>query len=89
MTSGSGWVHCGVPELTAQRLVGLSWKFDMPPSLVPPSVLFEQPLCAEIMGAGFQRLPWRSPHRQPLYELRWPRLMKIFDKVDRPWTDGG
>lgn len=29
----------------------------MPKDMKPPSVLLEQPLCAEVMGAGFQRLP--------------------------------
>ncbi len=29
----------------------------MPVGMKPPSVLFETPLCAEVMGAGFQRLP--------------------------------
>jgi hypothetical protein len=28
----------------------------MPVGIKPPSVLFEMPLCAEVMGAGFQRL---------------------------------
>jgi DNA ligase-4 len=23
----------------------------------PPSVLFEQPMCVEVMGAGFQKIP--------------------------------
>ncbi|WOO77589.1 DNA ligase 1 [Vanrija pseudolonga] len=64
-----------------RRLIGLSWKYHMPKSMVPPSVLLEAPLCAEVMGAGFQRLPFSE-----LYELRWPRLMKIFEKKERAWT---
>lgn len=28
----------------------------MAPALRPPSILFEQPLCAEVMGAGFQKV---------------------------------
>lgn len=24
-----------------------------------------------------------------MYELRWPRLLKIFDRKERPWTEGG
>lgn len=25
--------------------------------MTPPSVLFEKPMCVEVMGAGFQKLP--------------------------------
>lgn len=48
-----------------------------------PSVMFDQPLCAELMGAGFQKLPLSE-----YYELRWPRLQKIFPPDERKWTDG-
>ncbi|EIW71652.1 hypothetical protein TREMEDRAFT_73368 [Tremella mesenterica DSM 1558] len=63
------------------RLLGLSWSYTLPNGIPPPSVLFEQPLCAEVMGAGFQKLPGG------LYELRFPRLQKIYDSRDRPWID--
>jgi len=69
--------------LTRQRLLGLSWTYYLPRSMSPPSVLFEQPLCAEIMGAGFQKLPFSQ-----YYELRWPRLQKIFPPDERVWTEG-
>jgi DNA ligase-4 len=49
----------------------------------PPSVLFEQPLCAEVMGAGFQKLSFSH-----YFELRWPRLQKIFPPDERTWTEG-
>jgi len=45
--------------------------------------MFEQPLCAEVMGAGFQKLPFSR-----YYELRWPRLQKIFPPDERIWTEG-
>ncbi|WVQ96118.1 hypothetical protein IAU59_003220 [Kwoniella sp. CBS 9459] len=64
-----------------RRLLGLSWTYIMPRGMCPPSVLFQSPLCAEVMGAGFQKLPGSE-----LYELRWPRLQKIYDPSDRPWT---
>jgi hypothetical protein len=70
-------------SLTSQRLLGLSWTYYLPRSMSPPSVLFEQPLCAEIMGAGFQKLPFSQ-----YYELRWPRLQKIFPPDERIWTEG-
>jgi len=37
--------------------------------MVPPSVLFEQPLCAEIMGAGFQKLPFSNVSSATLAKL--------------------
>ncbi|ORY34864.1 hypothetical protein BCR39DRAFT_515200 [Naematelia encephala] len=65
-----------------KRLIGLSWTFSMPKGMSPPSVLFEHPLCGEVMGAGFQRLP-----DSKMYELRWPRLQKIFEPRERSWGE--
>jgi hypothetical protein len=67
----------------SQRLLGLSWTYHLPRSMPQPSVLFEQPLCAEVMGAGFQKIPFSQ-----YYELRWPRLQKIFPPDERKWTEG-
>ena len=39
-----------------QRLLGLSWTYTMRRDLSAPSVLFERPMCCEVMGAGFQRI---------------------------------
>ena len=66
-----------------RRLLGLTWTYRIPRGMVPPCILFDQPLCAEIMGAGFQKIP-ASTH----YELRWPRLQKIWDSRERSWTEG-
>ncbi|WVF68578.1 hypothetical protein IAT40_003347 [Kwoniella sp. CBS 6097] len=63
-----------------RRLLGLSWTYTMPRGMTPPSVLFQSPLCAEVMGAGFQKLP-----SSEMYELRWPRLQKIYDPSERSW----
>ena len=51
--------------------------------MIPPSVLFEQPLCAEVMGAGFQKISFSN-----YYELRWPRLQKVFPADERKWVEG-
>jgi DNA ligase-4 len=40
-----------------KRLIGLSWTYEIPQGMKPPSLLFERPMCAEVMGAGFQKLP--------------------------------
>ncbi|ORX37868.1 hypothetical protein BD324DRAFT_650411 [Kockovaella imperatae] len=65
-----------------RRLIGLSWTYRMPRGIKTPSILFEKPLCAEIMGAGFLKLP-----SSQLYELRFPRLQKIFDPSERSYAD--
>ncbi|WVQ79314.1 hypothetical protein IAT38_001411 [Cryptococcus sp. DSM 104549] len=65
-----------------RRLLGLSWTYTLQSAMIPPSVLFEKPMCAEIMGAGFQKIPG-----SPLFEIRWPRLQKIFDPAERLWTE--
>ncbi|KAK4687112.1 hypothetical protein P7C73_g2995, partial [Tremellales sp. Uapishka_1] len=64
-----------------QRLLGLSWTYKLPKGITPPSVLFEQPLCGEVMGAGFQNVAGSE-----YFELRWPRLQKIFDPRERNWV---
>jgi DNA ligase-4 len=51
--------------------------------MAQPSIMFEQPLCAEVMGAGFQKVPFSQ-----YYDLRWPRLQKIFPPNERKWTEG-
>ncbi len=73
--------------------------------MTPPSVVLESPLCGEVMGAGFQKLPSSKvsilPQRKEYkgqsgshmfnkqyYELRWPRLQKIFEPSERSWADG-
>ncbi|WVQ66382.1 uncharacterized protein L199_004562 [Kwoniella botswanensis] len=65
-----------------RRLIGLSWTYTLQKGMMPPSVMFERPLCAEVMGAGFQKLP--GSH---YYELRWPRLQKIYEPSERQWID--
>ncbi|WWD20194.1 hypothetical protein CI109_104670 [Kwoniella shandongensis] len=65
-----------------RRLLGLSWTYTLQRGMTPPSVMLVQPICAEVMGAGFQRLPGSE-----LYELRWPRLQKVHAPSDRSWTE--
>ncbi|WWC73544.1 uncharacterized protein I206_107516 [Kwoniella pini CBS 10737] len=65
-----------------RRLIGLSWTYSLQKGMTPPSVLFERPLCAEVMGAGFQKLPGSN-----YYEIRWPRLQKIYEPSERQWVD--
>lgn len=46
----------------------------MPKSMVPPSVLLEAPLCAEVMGAGFQRLPFSDVRQLVVHKLTFPAV---------------
>jgi DNA ligase-4 len=38
----------------------------MPEGMKPPSFLFEKPMCAEVVGAGFQKLPASEVRRNTL-----------------------
>lgn len=46
-------------------------------------IVFETPMLFEVMGAGFQKLP-----QSQTYELRWPRVQKVYSAEQRPWTAG-
>ncbi|KAI0358264.1 hypothetical protein OH77DRAFT_1449955 [Trametes cingulata] len=64
-------------------IAGLSYTHKLCPSLSPPIVCLRQPLLAELFGAGFTKAP-----RNLYYELRFPRIAKIYRPSDRPWIDG-
>jgi DNA ligase-4 len=49
----------------------------------PPSYVLRTPLLAELFGAGFTKAP-ASKH----YELRFPRLSKVYRPSERSWTEG-
>ncbi|TFK32795.1 hypothetical protein BDQ12DRAFT_691997 [Crucibulum laeve] len=49
----------------------------------PPTIILRIPLLAELFGAGFTKAPG-SMH----YELRFPRISKIYRVKERPWTEG-
>ncbi|KAI9062683.1 hypothetical protein FKP32DRAFT_1652628 [Trametes sanguinea] len=62
---------------------GLSYTFNLCPALTPPTVLLRQPLLTELFGAGFTKA-----ERNLFYELRFPRIAKVFRHSDRPWIYG-
>ncbi|KAI0642398.1 hypothetical protein C8Q79DRAFT_251688 [Trametes meyenii] len=62
---------------------GLSYTYHLGPGVPPPAVFLREPLLAEVFGAGFTKAP-----RSLIYELRFPRIAKVFRPSDRPWTDG-
>ncbi|KAF8638937.1 hypothetical protein AX16_010412 [Volvariella volvacea WC 439] len=61
---------------------GLSYDLTLLSTLAPPSIVLNVPILAEICGAGFTKAP-RSKH----YELRFPRIVKVYRAVDRAWTE--
>ncbi|KIL69500.1 hypothetical protein M378DRAFT_69647 [Amanita muscaria Koide BX008] len=48
-----------------------------------PAIILKQPLLAELFGAGFSK-----PSGGEFYELRFPRITKVYDKGERSWRDG-
>ncbi|EIW58323.1 uncharacterized protein TRAVEDRAFT_124375 [Trametes versicolor FP-101664 SS1] len=66
-----------------QAAASLSYTHTLSRSLSPPTVLLREPLLAELFGAGFTKSPGNR-----FYELRFPRIAKIFRPSDRPWLDG-
>lgn len=61
---------------------GLPFTYTILPGLVPPTMLLRVPLLAELFGAGFTKTPG-SRH----YEVRFPRITKIFRTGERGWRD--
>ncbi|KAF8957438.1 hypothetical protein BDZ97DRAFT_1669960 [Flammula alnicola] len=49
----------------------------------PPTVILRTPLLAELFGAGFTKAA-QSQH----YELRFPRIVKVYRPSERSWEDG-
>ncbi|KAH9849855.1 hypothetical protein C2E23DRAFT_877883 [Lenzites betulinus] len=62
---------------------GLPYTCKLRPGLSPPTVLLRRPVLAELYGAGFTKSPGAR-----VYELRFPRIGKIYRPSDRPWIDG-
>ncbi|KAF7977593.1 hypothetical protein HWV62_3192 [Athelia sp. TMB] len=62
---------------------GLPYTYNLYSGLPAPAVIFQEPLLAELFGAGFTKSP-KSMH----YELRFPRLVKLYRPSERSWSDG-
>ncbi|KAG5653322.1 hypothetical protein H0H81_001062 [Sphagnurus paluster] len=61
----------------------LQYTFTILPGLPPPRSILKTPLLAELFGAGFDKSP-QSRH----YELRFPRLNKVYRPNERGWREG-
>ncbi|KAF8636408.1 hypothetical protein AX17_003590 [Amanita inopinata Kibby_2008] len=50
---------------------------------MPPAVMFNCPLLAEVLGAGFTK-----SRNSEYYGLRFPRLTRVYRASERTWRDG-
>ncbi|KDQ61659.1 hypothetical protein JAAARDRAFT_31124 [Jaapia argillacea MUCL 33604] len=65
------------------QVEGLPYTFKTLRGLAPPDVMLVEPLLADLYGAGFTKAPGSK-----YYELRFPRLTKVYRPSERPWRDG-
>ncbi|KAK7031333.1 DNA ligase [Favolaschia claudopus] len=61
----------------------LPFTFAISSGLASPAIILREPLLAELFGAGFTKSP-RSTH----YELRFPRINKVYRPGERTWREG-
>ncbi|KAG8949876.1 hypothetical protein FRC04_008179 [Tulasnella sp. 424] len=67
-----------------QKLDDLSYTFELGKGVFQkPSVMFSEPALLEVSGAGFTKSAG-AKH----YELRFPRITKIWNPRERSWFDG-
>ncbi|KAI0080151.1 hypothetical protein K474DRAFT_1704941 [Panus rudis PR-1116 ss-1] len=71
-------------EIKTTKMKGLPYTFDMNPGIPAPEILLCKPLLGEVFGAGYTKAP-----RSKYYELRFPRLIKVYRISERnPLTPG-
>ncbi|KAG7443683.1 uncharacterized protein BT62DRAFT_325260 [Guyanagaster necrorhizus] len=61
----------------------LPYLFELYQGLHPPSFLLRCPLLVEVMGANFTKSEGCNE-----YELRFPRILKVYRPAERSWRDG-
>lgn len=78
---------------------GLPYTYDLYSGLPAPAVIFQEPLLGELFGAGFTKSPKCKVRARSLpmtytdmfskhYELRFPRLVKLYRPSERSWSEG-
>ncbi|KAG2011553.1 DNA ligase I [Coprinopsis cinerea AmutBmut pab1-1] len=58
------------------------YTFTVLPGLQPPTIVLQQPLLVALFGAGFTKAPGSR-----FYELRFPRIEKLYRPAERSWKD--
>ncbi|KAJ7050474.1 hypothetical protein C8F01DRAFT_1067664 [Mycena amicta] len=66
-----------------QSSQSLRFTFTILRGLTPPSRILVNPLLCELLGAGFTKSP-----KSRSYELRFPRIAKLFRPHQRHWNEG-
>ncbi|EFI27392.1 hypothetical protein CC1G_14863 [Coprinopsis cinerea okayama7 len=59
-----------------------NYTFTLLPGLQPPTMVLQQPLLVALFGAGFTKAPGSR-----FYELRFPRIEKLYRPAERSWKD--
>ncbi|KAF7430590.1 hypothetical protein PC9H_006298 [Pleurotus ostreatus] len=62
---------------------GLPYAYTLYPGIKPPGILFSTPLLGELYGDRFTKAA-----QSKYYELRFPRLIKIYRPKERSWQGG-
>ncbi|KAI0313273.1 hypothetical protein OF83DRAFT_1142144 [Amylostereum chailletii] len=61
----------------------LPYDFTLGHGVAAPQIMLHEPLLAELFGAGFTKAD-----EAKFYELRWPRMPKLYRKAERDWRGG-
>jgi len=72
----------GAREYQSKPSIASSYCVEIGPRVIKPRVLFEHPVLCEVYGAGFTKA-----RGQNYYELRFPRISKVWRKDERVWTE--
>ncbi|KZT70831.1 hypothetical protein DAEQUDRAFT_688765 [Daedalea quercina L-15889] len=67
---------------SGKALYGLPYTYNLFKGLPSPAILLSEPILAEVVGGSFTK----AAHSK-FYELRFPRITKVFRSSERSWTD--
>ncbi|KZT61412.1 hypothetical protein CALCODRAFT_9671 [Calocera cornea HHB12733] len=76
-------MQCGSVPFKPENTQGLPYSFNLMKGIEPPRCLFNRPMLMELMGDRFTKAAGT-----PGYELRFPRITKVWRRDERDWMDG-
>ncbi|EIW79187.1 DNA ligase/mRNA capping enzyme [Coniophora puteana RWD-64-598 SS2] len=77
------WIRSDTVDHEEVKDAELEYSYSLLPGLPAPSAFVRQPLLAELCGAGFTK-----SSQSKYYELRFPRITKVFRPAERHWREG-
>ncbi|KAF8586434.1 hypothetical protein K439DRAFT_1387139 [Ramaria rubella] len=77
------YIKTSEPQPFSDLMLNLPYQFVLQGGFAKPAVMFSQPLLGELFGAGFSKDPGAK-----YYNLRFPRLTKVWRLSERNWTEG-